>query len=80
MEEIKEMSVTLYSNGCPKCKVLKERLDKKGIKYEESNDTKFLEENKILSFPALNVDGKIYKFYNAILWLKNQKTEEFHHE
>ena len=70
------MSVILYSNGCPKCKILKQRLDEKKIAYLESNDTSFLEENKILSFPALAVDNKIYKFYNAILWLKNQKTED----
>jgi glutaredoxin len=74
------MSVILYSNGCPKCKILKQRLDEKKIAYLESNDTSFLEENKILSFPALAVDSKIYKFYNAILWLKNQKMEESHHE
>lgn len=61
------MAITLYSNGCPKCKILKERLDEKGIKYKESSDTNFLEQNKILAFPALSIDGKILKFYQAIM-------------
>ena len=74
------MAVTLYSNGCPKCKILKQRLDEKGIEYTESSDTSFLEKHKILSFPALDVDGKFLKFYNAILWLKNKNVEESNHE
>ena len=74
------MTIKLYSNGCPKCKILKQRLDKKNIKYEESNDTNFLEQNKILSFPALVVGDKILRFYNAINWLKNQKMEDDNNE
>ena len=74
------MAITLYSNDCPKCKILKQRLDEKKIEYIESSDTKFLEKNKILAFPALNIDGKILKFYQAILWLKNQQMEEYFHE
>ena len=70
------MRIILYSNGCPKCKILKQRLDEKGLEYEESDNVEFLKANKILAFPALNIDGKILKFYHAILWLKNQKTED----
>lgn len=66
------MAITLYSNGCPRCKILKHRLDEKGIEYEEKNDPEFLQKNRILSFPALVVEGKILKFYNAILWIKNK--------
>jgi len=66
------MAITLYSNGCPKCKILKQRLDEKRIEYEEKNDPEFLQKNRILSFPALVVGGRILKFYQAILWLKNK--------
>lgn len=31
------MAITLYSTGCPKCKVLKKKLEEKGIKYTENN-------------------------------------------
>lgn len=51
------MKATLYSNGCPKCRVLKEKLDASGIDYEESNDASFLEKQGILSFPAMEIDG-----------------------
>ena len=32
------MKVILYSTGCPKCRVLKTKLDKKNINYIENND------------------------------------------
>ena len=32
------MIVTLYSNGCPRCNVLKKKLDQKGIAYEVNDD------------------------------------------
>lgn len=70
------MAITLYSNGCPRCKILKQRLDEKGLKYEESDDTEFLQQYKILSFPALDIGGRVLKFYHAILWLKNQNMED----
>ena len=70
------MAITLYSNGCPRCKILKERLTQKGLEYEESDDVEFLKEHKILSFPALDIGGRVLKFYNAILWLKNKNQEE----
>ena len=74
------MQIILYSNGCPKCKILKERLNEKGLKYEESDDAEVLKNNNILAFPALDIGGKILKFYNAINWLKNQKMEEPYNE
>lgn len=67
MEEIK-----LYSNGCPKCKILKQRLDEKEIEYIERSDTGFLERNNILSFPVLVIGSKILKYFEAINWLKNK--------
>jgi glutaredoxin len=68
------MRITLYSNGCPKCKILKERLYKQKIEYEEKYDTEFLEQNNIFSFPAMKIDEEIFNFYEAINWLKNKKS------
>ena len=32
------MNITLYSTGCPQCKVLKAKLDQAGIKYNTVSD------------------------------------------
>jgi glutaredoxin len=32
-------NIVLYEHGCPRCKVLKLKLDKAGIQYETVTDT-----------------------------------------
>ena len=34
--------VILYEHGCPKCKILKMKLDKSGIMYETVNDVEVM--------------------------------------
>lgn len=62
----------LYSTGCPKCTVLKKKLDMKGIKYEENNDTKAMESLGMTQVPALLVDGKLMDFSEAVKWVGTQ--------
>ncbi len=66
--------ITMYSTGCPKCNVLKKKLDTKGYKYEIVNDTdtiqKVGEENNINTLPILNADGNIMDFKGAVKWLE----------
>ena len=66
------MKAVLYSNRCPRCEILKDRLKKHKIEYEEKDDTEFLIQNGIFSFPAIKIDEEIFNFYEAILWIKNQ--------
>lgn len=64
--------VILYEHGCPRCKVLKSKLDQKGIQYETVND---IEEMKAKGFdeaPKLEVDNIVYGFKDAVDWLKGQ--------
>ena len=61
--------VTLYSNDCPRCKILKKKLDEKGINYESCTDV-----NKILSLgittvPMLRVEDKMMGFSEAVKWV-----------
>ena len=66
------MKVILYSTGCPKCRVLKTKLDKKNINYIENND---VEEMLKLGFdllPVLKVDNDIMNFTEANDWINNQ--------
>ena len=63
-------TIILYSTGCPKCKVLKKKLDAKGIIYtlEENEDPTFMIEKGFLETPILEVNGKTMGFIEANKW------------
>lgn len=63
-------TIILYSTGCPKCKVLKKKLDAKGIIYtlEENEDPTFMIEKGFLETPILEVNGKTMGFVEANKW------------
>ena len=63
------MSITLYSTGCPKCTILKKKLDQKNIGYEINNDVDLMQEKGFMSLPVLDVDGEILDFGGAINWV-----------
>lgn len=65
------MNVILFSTGCPKCKVLKKKLDDKDIEYTiDSNVDKMLEMG-IMEVPVLVVDDRTLDFSNAVAWVNS---------
>lgn len=64
--------VILYEHGCPRCKVLKMKLDQKGVQYETVNDIKVMEEKGFKEAPKLEVDGIVYGFKEAVDWIREQ--------
>lgn len=67
--------VTLYSTGCPACKVLKKKLDTAGIIYQENNSTEEMSILGIARVPALMVDGSLLSFAEANQWINKQTKE-----
>ena len=65
-------SVILYEHGCPRCKVLKMKLDKSGIKYEDVTDIEVMKAKGFAEAPKLEVDGVVMGFKDAVDWLKEQ--------
>lgn len=63
---------TLYSTDCPKCKVLKAKLEQKGIKYYETDDVNMLEQKGIVSVPVLVIDDNYMLFKEAIDWVNGR--------
>ncbi len=63
--------VTLYSTGCPKCKVLKSKLDSKKIEYTIIEDIEVMKNKGFNSLPVLEVDGTIYEFREAVNYVNN---------
>lgn len=64
--------VILYEHGCPRCKVLKSKLEHSGIEYETVNDVEIMKARGFDEAPKLEVGGIIYGFKEAVDWLKGQ--------
>lgn len=64
--------VKLYTIDCPKCKILEEKLVNAGVEFEICRD-----KNKMLTMgldflPALDVDGVLLGYKQAIDWVKER--------
>jgi len=53
--------VVLYSNHCPKCDIVKAKLDAKNVKYEYVDDLNVLADKDYDPLPVIEVDGVIMK-------------------
>lgn len=71
------MKVVLYSTDCPRCKVLKKKLNNKGIIYEEINDVEVMKSKGFMTVPILDVEGlDLMDFTEAVEWINNQEVVE----
>ena len=58
--------MTLYSTGCPSCRLLKEKLDKFGKQYDLVTDKNIMRDKGIDKVPVLEVGGTLYSFKDAL--------------
>jgi glutaredoxin len=63
------MNIILYSTGCPKCNVLKKKLDMAKIEYEICEDEDVMEQKGFMSAPMLEVDEVVMDFGLAVKWI-----------
>ncbi len=63
------MQVILYSTGCPKCKVLEAKLNRRKIEYQTVTDVDVMESKGFMSVPMLEVDGEIMNYREAVDWV-----------
>lgn len=66
------MSIVLYSTGCPKCKVLKTKLQQNNIEYVEVSDVAIMKEKGFEYVPVLEIDGVAHSFKDAVEWIGGQ--------
>ena len=64
------MRVILYSTNCPRCQVLKRKLEDKKINFELETDVDKMLDLGIEIAPALFVDGNLMDFGKAIKWIE----------
>jgi glutaredoxin len=66
--------VKIYTTDtCPRCKVLKVKMDAKGIPYESITDVDEIQRLGIMSVPYMQVDdGELMDFATANAWINEQ--------
>ncbi len=69
------MNAILYTTGCPRCKVLREKLDGKGIPYTVNDSVDEMLSLGITEVPVLSVDGELLPFAEAMARIQSLKTE-----
>ena len=52
------MDAILYSTGCPKCQVLKKKLDRSSLSYEVCEDIEQIKSLNFTEVPVLEVYGE----------------------
>lgn len=68
--------ITLYTTGCPKCRILAKKLKDKSIAYAEVTDVDEMLRMGMSEVPVLEVEGERMSFGEAVKWVNNYKEEE----
>lgn len=63
------MKVTLYTTGCPRCRVLESKLNAAGVEYTSITDTDEIEQMGFTNAPVLKVDDDVLDFKSAVDWV-----------
>jgi glutaredoxin len=61
--------VILFSTGCPKCRVLEQKLNQKNIDFTLNDDIDKIIEKGFMTAPVLKVDDYYLEFGQAIKWV-----------
>ena len=67
------ISITIYTTHCPRCEVLKKKLEQKGITwYNEIDSMEIMSNLGIKSVPMMSInDGELMNFEEAIKWINS---------
>lgn len=68
--------IIFYSTGCPRCNVLKAKLDSKNISYEENHSIDTMIGLGISQVPVLSVNGQLKSFKEAVEWVNSQEGND----
>ena len=65
------MNIKFYSNNCPQCKILQEKLNRNKIQYDHITDINLMIDMGMTTMPMLEVDGIMMIFSEAIKWVNS---------
>lgn len=61
--------IMLYTTGCPKCRILEQKLKEKNVNYEICEDIEKMRKIGIMSVPVLMVGEEKMPFYDAVKYV-----------
>ncbi|BED92186.1 MAG: thioredoxin family protein [Candidatus Improbicoccus pseudotrichonymphae] len=61
--------ITLYSTGCPKCKILEQKLNSKRIPYRVIRNKELIMGMRIKEVPQLQIGHEYLNFNEANSWV-----------
>ncbi len=67
-----QSEIILYSTGCPRCNVIRKKLDAKNISYVVNNSVEDMESLGIANVPVLQVNGELLDFLHANQWINTK--------
>ena len=70
------MNVILYSTGCPKCDVLKDKLTAKNISFTVVTDISVMDSLGIQFVPVLQIENNLMNYKEAVEWVNKQEVSE----
>jgi glutaredoxin len=68
--------ITLYTTGCPRCKVLESKLEAAGLTYGKVTDENVIIGMGFQTVPVMTIDGKVMSFSESINWINNYIAEK----
>lgn len=69
-----EDSITVYSSPtCPKCKMLKMELNKRGLSFVDCQDEELMIKKGYTHPPVVEIGEEVLDFKQAVDWIKGHK-------
>lgn len=68
--------IIFYTTNCPRCQVLKKKMDSLGIEYELQDDIEEMMLWGVQTVPMLRIEKQLLDFSQAVKWLKEYEKNE----
>ena len=67
------MNVVLYTTNCPKCRILKQKLEESGVDFQTIDDIESMTKRGMTTSPMLGVDDELFGFSQALIWMEERR-------
>lgn len=65
------MDIILYSNNCPRCKILEQKMQEKHIEYNKIEDEEVFRQKQFSFMPVLEIENKLLSFKEAFNYINS---------
>lgn len=65
------MNIILYSNNCPRCKILEQKMQEKHIEYNKIEDEEIFRQKQFSFMPMLEIENKLLSFKEAFNYINS---------